>query len=130
MDVGHPSWTVATGLRSREEQLKSDGRHWRERFSGSCLNWSAWRVRERRDILLSRLEEALEGDRGVLIRRFQENKRRLQEEAGIDQCDAALFWNCAYERTTSTIPLPNEDMVASLVARSQYSRRVRLASMY
>ncbi len=110
-------------LRSREEQLKSE----RESLAlkaqqqlSELERISSMSRDEARDILLSRLEEALEGDRGVLIRRFQEeNKQRLQEEAQEIMINAMQRYSgdCAYERTTSTIPLPNEDMKGRIIGR-------------
>jgi ribonuclease Y len=110
-------------LRSREEQLKSE----REALAlkvqqqlSELERISSMSREEARDILLSRLEEALEGDRGVLIRRFQEeNKQRLQEEAQEIMINAMQRYSgdCAYERTTSTIPLPNEDMKGRIIGR-------------
>lgn len=110
-------------LRSREEQLKSE----RESLAlkaqqqlSELERISSMSREEARDILLSRLEEALEGDRGVLIRRFQEeNKQRLQEDAQEIMINAMQRYSgdCAYERTTSTIPLPNEDMKGRIIGR-------------
>lgn len=110
-------------LRSREEQLKSE----REALAlkvqqqlSELERISSMSREEARDILLSRLEEALEGDRSVLIRRFQEeNKQRLQEEAQEIMINAMQRYSgdCAYERTTSTIPLPNEDMKGRIIGR-------------
>ncbi|MCR5380723.1 MAG: ribonuclease Y [Lentisphaeria bacterium] len=75
---------------------------------------------EARDILLARLEECLEQDRGTLIRRFQEeNKQKLQADAQEIMVNAMQRYagDCAYERTTSTIPLPNEDMKGRIIGR-------------
>ncbi len=75
---------------------------------------------EARQILLERLEDSLENERGLLIRRYQEeNKQRLIQESqvimiGAMQCYAG---DCAYERTTSTIPLPNEEMKGRIIGR-------------
>lgn len=110
-------------LRSREEHLKSE----RESLAlkaqqqlSELERISSMSRDEARDILLSRLEEALESDRGVLIRRFQEeNKQRLQEDAQEIMINAMQRYSgdCAYERTTSTIPLPNEDMKGRIIGR-------------
>jgi ribonuclease Y len=75
---------------------------------------------EARQILLERLEESLENERGLLIRRYQEeNKQRLIQEAQVIMVGAMQRYagDCAYERTTSTIPLPNEDMKGRIIGR-------------
>ena len=75
---------------------------------------------EAREQLLSRLEEQLEAERGTIIRRFQEeNRQKLQEDAQEIMVHAMQRYSgdCAYERTTSTIPLPNEDMKGRIIGR-------------
>ena len=70
--------------------------------------------------LLARLEESLETERGTLIRRYQEeNKQLLMQEAQEVMITAMQRYagDCAYERTTSTIPLPNEDMKGRIIGR-------------
>ncbi len=75
---------------------------------------------EAKQILLTRLEESLENERGVLIRRYQEeNKQRLIQD-GQEVMVAAMqrySGDVAYERTTSTVPLPNEDMKGRIIGR-------------
>ncbi len=75
---------------------------------------------EAKQILLTRLEESLENERGTLIRRYQEeNKQRLIQD-GQEVMVAAMQRYCgdvAYERTTSTVPLPNEDMKGRIIGR-------------
>jgi len=75
---------------------------------------------EARKQLLSRLGETLESERGTLIRRYQEeNKQRLTREAQETMVTAMQRYagDCAYERTTSTIPLPNEEMKGRIIGR-------------
>ncbi len=75
---------------------------------------------EAKQILLTRLEESLENERGTLIRRYQEeNKQRLMQD-GQEIMVAAMqrySGDVAYERTTSTVPLPNEDMKGRIIGR-------------
>ncbi|MBR4902807.1 MAG: ribonuclease Y [Victivallales bacterium] len=110
-------------LRNRQEKLNADQAALAakaqqqlkelERISGMSQD-------EARDILLARLEECLEQDRGTLIRRFQEeNKQKLQADAQEIMVNAMQRYagDCAYERTTSTIPLPNEDMKGRIIGR-------------
>ena len=70
--------------------------------------------------LLDRLSETLEAERGALIRRFQEeNRQRMEREAQEIMVLAMQRYagDCAYERTTSTIPLPNEEMKGRIIGR-------------
>ena len=110
-------------LRSRQEKLNNEQAvlaakaqqqlQELERISGMSQE-------EARDILLTRLEESLEQDRGTLIRRFQEeNKQKLQADAQeiMETAMQRYAGDCAYERTTSTIPLPNEDMKGRIIGR-------------
>ncbi|MBO4345044.1 MAG: ribonuclease Y, partial [Victivallales bacterium] len=70
--------------------------------------------------LLEKLEETLENERGVLIRRYQEeNRQRLMEDGQKIMINAMQRYagDCAYERTTYTIPLPNEEMKGRIIGR-------------
>jgi ribonuclease Y len=103
-------------LRQKQEELKekiSQQIHELERVA-------ALSQEEAKQILLLRLEESLENERGVLIRRYQEeNKQRLIQD-GQEIMVAAMqrySGDVAYERTTSTIPLPNEDMKGRIIGR-------------
>ncbi|MFA6816100.1 MAG: ribonuclease Y [Lentisphaeria bacterium] len=75
---------------------------------------------EARKILMERLEESMENERGTLIRRYQEeNKQHLQEEGQKIMVASMQRYSgdCSYERTTSTIPLPNDDMKGRIIGR-------------
>ena len=70
--------------------------------------------------LLAKLEETLESERGVLIRRFQEeNRQKLMQDGQEIMINAMQRYagDCAYERTTSTIPLPNDEMKGRIIGR-------------
>ncbi len=70
--------------------------------------------------LLEKLEETMENERGLLIRRYQEeNRQRLTEDAQKIMINAMQRYagDCAYERTTYTIPLPNEEMKGRIIGR-------------
>lgn len=70
--------------------------------------------------LLAKLEETLENERGTLIRRYQEeNKQKLIQDAQEIMITAMQRYagDCAYERTTSIIPLPNEEMKGRIIGR-------------
>ena len=78
------------------------------------------RLEDARTQLLDRLSESLEAERGTLIRRFQEeNVQRLEREAQeiIINVMQRYAGDCAYERTTSTVPLPNEEMKGRIIGR-------------
>ena len=75
---------------------------------------------EAKDILLRRLEDSLVSERGSMIRRFQEEGRqRLLQESQEIMLTAMQRYagDVAYERTTSTIPLPSEDMKGRIIGR-------------
>lgn len=75
---------------------------------------------EAKEQLLGKLEESLESERGVLIRRYQEdNKQKIIQSAQEIMITAMQRYagDCAYERTTSTIPLPNEEMKGRIIGR-------------
>lgn len=75
---------------------------------------------EAKEQLLGMLEESLESERGVLIRRYQEdNKQKIIQSAQEIMITAMQRYagDCAYERTTSTIPLPNEEMKGRIIGR-------------
>jgi ribonuclease Y len=70
--------------------------------------------------LLERLEHQLESEKSALIRRVQEeSQERLENEAREIMVNAMERYanDCAYERTTSTIPLPNEEMKGRIIGR-------------
>ncbi len=70
--------------------------------------------------LLERLGQHLESEQGALIRRFQEETRERHEQEGREIMINAMeryASDCAYERTTSTIPLPNDEMKGRIIGR-------------
>ncbi len=75
---------------------------------------------EARQQLLDKLNSELEADRGAVIRRFhEETQQRLHREAQEIMVTAMERYagDCAYERTTSTIPLPNDEMKGRIIGR-------------
>ncbi len=75
---------------------------------------------EAKKLLLDRLSDQLESERGGLIRRFQdETKQRFEREAREIMITAMERYagDCAYERTTCTIPLPNDEMKGRIIGR-------------
>ncbi|MBR0459809.1 MAG: ribonuclease Y [Victivallales bacterium] len=70
--------------------------------------------------ILEKLEGTMENERGVLIRRFQEeNRQKLQQTAQEIMITAMQRYagDCAYERTTSIIPIPNDEMKGRIIGR-------------
>lgn len=110
-------------LDSREETLKKDREVLAQRIQQQIEELekiAGLTIDEARDQLLARLEESLESERGTLIRRFQEEtKQKLIDDAQKIMINAMQRYSgdCAYERTTSTIPLPNEDMKGRIIGR-------------
>ena len=75
---------------------------------------------EAKQQLLAQLADSLEAESSALIRRFQEeNRQRLLQESQEIMITAMQRYadDCAYERTTSTIPLPNEEMKGRIIGR-------------
>ena len=111
------------GQRSREEDLQKKA----EKLDAGLQRQTAELERigsltrdEARKQLMDKLNAELEGDRGALIRRFhEETGQRLQREAQEIMVTAMERYagDCAYERTTSTIPLPNDEMKGRIIGR-------------
>ena len=73
-----------------------------------------------REQFMTRLASELEGERGALIRRFQEEAKQECEREGHEVMITAMeryAGDCAYERTTSTIPLPTDEMKGRIIGR-------------
>ena len=110
-------------LKGREDALRKDQEVFAQRTQQQLAELekiAGLSQDEAREQLLSRLEEQLEAERGTIIRRFQEeNRQKLQEDAQEIMVHAMQRYSgdCAYERTTSTIPLPNEDMKGRIIGR-------------
>ena len=110
-------------LKNREEAMTSKEAEMRERTAKQIeelqkiANLSQ---EEARQLVLSKLEETMETERGVLIRRFQEeSKQMLLDDAQKIMVNAMQRYagDCAYERTTATIPLPNDEMKGRIIGR-------------
>ena len=110
-------------LKGREDALRKDQEVFAQRTQQQLAELekiAGLSQDEAREQLLTRLEEQLEAERGTIIRRFQEeNRQKLQEDAQEIMVHAMQRYSgdCAYERTTSTIPLPNEDMKGRIIGR-------------
>lgn len=75
---------------------------------------------EARNTLLESLEHSLLGERARLIRRYQdENRQMMGDEGRRIMIDAMQRYagDCTYERTTATIPLPNDEMKGRIIGR-------------
>ncbi len=95
------------------EELRSKQQSELERISGLTRE-------EAKKQIMSNLEEELEQERGNLIRRFhEETVSRCENEAREVMVNAMQRYanDCAYERTTSTIPLPNDEMKGRIIGR-------------
>ena len=82
---------------------------------------------EARAALLESLQDQLSNERGTLIRRHAEEvKQRCQREAQHLLVDAMQRFagECAYDRTTCTIPLPSDEMKGRIIGREGRNIRV------
>ena len=77
--------------------------------------------------LMQRLEQELTNERGTMIRKFtEEMKQKCRKEAQklIIEAMQRCAGECAYERTTSTISLPSDDMKGRIIGREGRNIRV------
>ncbi len=98
---------------ARVEELRQKQIHELERIAGLSRD-------QARDQILSRLNSELETERGTLLRRFQDETRQELEREGRDIMVTAMeryAGDCAYERTTATIPLPGDEMKGRIIGR-------------
>jgi ribonuclease Y len=75
---------------------------------------------EARQQVLAGLSNELEGERGAMVRRSQEEGRQQLEREAREIMISAMeryAGDCAYERTTSTIPLPSDEMKGRIIGR-------------
>ncbi|MBQ6471102.1 MAG: ribonuclease Y [Victivallales bacterium] len=103
-------------LRQREQEL--DAR--RNEQIAELERIASLSTEEAKAQLLAKLEETLESERGVLIRRFQEeNRQQLLANAQEIMITAMQRYagDCTYERTTSTIPIPSDEMKGRIIGR-------------
>ena len=73
-----------------------------------------------RALMLEKMEGELANESGQLIRRFQEETKQKSEK----ECQKIMTYamqryasDCTYERTTSTIPLPTDEMKGRIIGR-------------
>jgi ribonuclease Y len=110
-------------LRVREEESRSEKQHLDELIGQEVKKLeqiSAMTQEAAKKQLLDRLGEQLESERGALIRRAQqETKQRLEREGHEIMITAMERYagDCTFERTTSTIPLPNDEMKGRIIGR-------------
>ena len=103
-------------LNRREQELKAlENRQLEElrRISGMT-------VEEARQRLLEQLEGALQNERAQLIRRYQEENRQtliLEGQKVMIEAMQRYAGDCTYERTTSLVPLPNDEMKGRIIGR-------------
>ena len=101
-----------------------------QRKQAELLRIAGLTAQQARDEVLRDLESSMISERGALIRRFQEEGARQMEAMGQKvMLDAMQRYagECAYERTTATIPLPNDDMKGRIIGRE--GRNIRTIEM-
>jgi ribonuclease Y len=77
--------------------------------------------------LMQRLEEELVNERGTMIRRhLEELRQKCEQEAQkiLVQAMQRYAGECAYDRTTTTIPLPSDEMKGRIIGREGRNIRV------
>lgn len=70
--------------------------------------------------LLDRLDQELQSEQGAVIRRFhEEGQQRCMREAQEIMVNTMERYagDCAYDRTTTTIPLPSDEMKGRIIGR-------------
>lgn len=103
-------------LAQREQQLQAQSARQLEelqRIAGLTAG-------EARRELLAQLENRLQADRAQLIRRYhEENRQALAAEGQKVMVEAMQRYagDCTYERTTSLVALPNEEMKGRIIGR-------------
>ena len=77
--------------------------------------------------LLDALDEQLVHEKGTLVRRaLEESKLNSEQNARkiLVQAMQRFAGDCTYERTTSTVPLPSDDMKGRIIGREGRNIRV------
>ena len=75
---------------------------------------------EARDILLEKLKNEVRNESGILVRNIVEEAReRAEKEARriLTYAIQRYASDCTYERTTATIPLPNDELKGRIIGR-------------
>ena len=75
---------------------------------------------EAREVLLEKLRNEVKNDSGILVRNLlEEAKTRSEREARriLTYAIQRYASDCTYERTTATIPLPNDEMKGRIIGR-------------
>lgn len=110
-------------VRRDEEQLRADTdklQELRQKQTQELERVAGLTREQAREQIMHRLTSDLEAERGAAIRRFQEDARQeLEREAQNVMVSAMERYaaDCTYERTTSTIPLPNDEMKGRIIGR-------------
>lgn len=102
------------------QQQRNEITQMRHREEAELLRISGLTDEQARQEVLERLENAMSAERGQLIRRFQEETRRQLVVEGQQILVGAMqryAGECAYDRTTATVPLPNEEMKGRIIGR-------------
>ena len=83
-------------------------------------NISGMSSEQARQQLMEHLEGTLQTERSQLIRRYQEENRQMLTRQGQKIMIEAMqryAGDCTYERTTSLVPLPNDEMKGRIIGR-------------
>lgn len=110
-------------FRDQESELEDEGSRLKELIGKEITELErigSMTRDEARKRILDRLNDELESERGAMVRRFHEEaEARCEREAQEIMVNAMQRYSgeCAYERTTSTIPLPNDEMKGRIIGR-------------
>lgn len=116
-------WKQEEGLRQKQEEIRGEKEKLAEMQAtqeAELQRIATFTREEARELILGRLREEMEAERGALIRRLQEETRNsCEKEARKVMVNAMERYanECAYERTTATIALPNDEMKGRIIGR-------------
>ena len=81
---------------------------------------SGYSREQARDVLLEKLQNEIRNEAGIMVRNtLEEAKERSEKEARriLTYAIQRYASDCTYERTTATIPLPNDEMKGRIIGR-------------
>ena len=108
--------TLRERLSSREQELNKNI----SRQIDELERISGYSREEAREVLLEKLKNEVKNESGLLVRDIlEEAKERSEKEARriLTYAMQRYASDCTYERTTATIPLPNDEMKGRIIGR-------------
>ncbi len=108
--------TLRERLSTREQELNKNI----SRQIDELERISGYSREEAREVLLEKLKNEVKNESGLLVRDIlEEAKERSEKEARriLTYAMQRYASDCTYERTTATIPLPNDEMKGRIIGR-------------